>query len=88
MPISVVTVAEGAVKLRKLLNSLSAQCPDSKFSLSGYSKGAIVLHNTDLPPDVQAKVVAVAVFGVRNYDSSSLESTNFDSSAGPKSEDW
>ena len=62
--LSVVTVRAGANNLASLMTSLATRCPNAKFSLSGYSKGALVLHQTDLPANVQSRVVAVAVFGV------------------------
>lgn len=58
------SVAAGARTLASLLSTLSSRCPNAKFSLSGYSKGALVMHRTTLSSSIQPKVVAVAVFGV------------------------
>lgn len=38
-------------------------CPKTVFALVGYSKGAMVVHETGLPADIKSKVVAVVVFG-------------------------
>ena len=62
--LSIVTVRAGANNLASLMTTLATRCPNAKFSLSGYSKGALVLHQTNLPANVQSRVVAVAVFGV------------------------
>ncbi|KAG8846824.1 hypothetical protein FRB91_011823, partial [Serendipita sp. 411] len=41
----------------------SALCPNQRYVLSGYSKGALVLHSTTLSSSLKAKVRAVLVFG-------------------------
>ena len=43
------TVAAGARTAASQIQSLAAQCPDAKFSLSGYSK---VIHSTSRPSPV------------------------------------
>ncbi|KIY70994.1 carbohydrate esterase family 5 protein [Cylindrobasidium torrendii FP15055 ss-10] len=58
-----ITVTEGAKTLATLLTSQSTSCPDQKFILSGYSKGAMVIHNTNLTSTVQSSVCGIAVFG-------------------------
>ncbi|KAG8816274.1 hypothetical protein FRC18_001089 [Serendipita sp. 400] len=42
----VVTVAAGAAITASYLSTQSALCPNTRFVLSGYSKGALVLHST------------------------------------------
>ncbi|KAI5892053.1 alpha/beta-hydrolase [Schizophyllum commune H4-8] len=61
----VVTVAEGAQTLADLIASQASACPDQRFILSGYSKGAMVVHSStaDLTDDLISKVCGIAVFG-------------------------
>lgn len=61
-----VTVAQGARTAASLINAQVAACPDQRFVLSGYSKGAMVVHKTELSEDAKAKVAAVVVFGDPN----------------------
>ncbi|KAG8823486.1 hypothetical protein FRC18_010723 [Serendipita sp. 400] len=67
----VVTVAAGATTTASYLATQSALCPNQRFVLSGYSKGALVVHGTTLSSAVKAKVLAILVFGdpSRNNDS-------------------
>ncbi|KAH7334954.1 cutinase [Rhizoctonia solani] len=58
-----VTVQAGASMTAQYLTSQSARCPEQKFILSGYSKGAMVMHNTKLNDAVKSKVMSVIVFG-------------------------
>ncbi|KAJ1306262.1 hypothetical protein OPQ81_010966 [Rhizoctonia solani] len=58
-----VTVQEGSAMTASYLKAQSAKCPDQKFVLSGYSKGAMVMHGTNLDESVKSKVMAVLVFG-------------------------
>lgn len=41
----VATVAAGSAIMKRYLQTQSASCPDQKYVLSGYSKGALVLHS-------------------------------------------
>ncbi|CUA67113.1 cutinase Cut4 [Rhizoctonia solani] len=59
----VASVAEGARMTEQYLAAQSARCPDQRFVLSGYSKGAMVMHKTNLSSDLKSKVFAVLVFG-------------------------
>ncbi|KAL1746925.1 cutinase [Schizophyllum fasciatum] len=61
----VTTVAEGAQTLADLIASQTSACPDQKFILSGYSKGAMVVHSStaDLTDELISKVCGIAVFG-------------------------
>ncbi|KAI4518789.1 alpha/beta-hydrolase [Schizophyllum commune Loenen D] len=61
----ITTVAEGAQTLADLIASQSSACPDQRFILSGYSKGAMVVHSStaDLTDDLISKVCGIAVFG-------------------------
>ncbi|CAE6533177.1 unnamed protein product [Rhizoctonia solani] len=59
----VATVQAGASTTAKYLADQSARCPDQKFVLSGYSKGAMVMHGTKLDDSVKSKVISVLVFG-------------------------
>ncbi|CUA76916.1 hypothetical protein RSOLAG22IIIB_02396 [Rhizoctonia solani] len=59
----VVTVQAGASTTAQYLAAQSARCPDQKFILSGYSKGAMVMHGTKLDDSIKSKVISVLVFG-------------------------
>ncbi|KAG8841610.1 hypothetical protein FRC20_004930 [Serendipita sp. 405] len=67
----VTTVAAGAAITASYLSTQSAACPNQKFILSGYSKGALVVHGTTLSSAIKAKVLAILVFGdpARNINS-------------------
>ncbi|KAG9051733.1 hypothetical protein FS842_011111 [Serendipita sp. 407] len=58
-----VTVAAGAAIVASYISTQSALCPNQRYVLSGYSKGALVLHSTTLSSSLKAKVRAVLVFG-------------------------
>ncbi|KAF8599892.1 alpha/beta-hydrolase [Ceratobasidium sp. AG-I] len=66
-----VTVAAGAAITATYISAQSALCPNQKFVLSGYSKGALVVHSTTLSSTLKAKVAAIVVFGdpARNINS-------------------
>jgi len=55
----------GGMVARDILNQAAAKCPTSKIFMSGYSQGAMVVHNGIAYADEQAKkrVAAVLVFG-------------------------
>ncbi|CAE6367018.1 unnamed protein product [Rhizoctonia solani] len=57
------TVQAGASMTAKYLAEQYARCPDQKFVLSGYSKGAMVMHSTKLDDTIKSKVISVLVFG-------------------------
>ncbi|KAL1694290.1 cutinase [Schizophyllum commune] len=61
----ITTVAEGAQTLADLIASQASACPDQRFILSGYSKGAMVVHSStaDLTDELISKVCGIAVFG-------------------------
>lgn len=56
--------ASGGPKMAKLVKSTMASCPNTKIVLSGYSQGAMVVHNTLAHQGVEgSKIAAVVVFG-------------------------
>lgn len=57
------TVAEGGQTMGDLIANLSSTCPEQKFILSGYSKGAMVVHATDLSDELKSHVCGISVFG-------------------------
>lgn len=59
-------MAEGAATAAKVLTDKVQQCPEVELALVGYSKGAIVAHETSVSQDVQDQVAAIAVFGDPN----------------------
>ncbi|KAL8278555.1 hypothetical protein RQP46_009047 [Phenoliferia psychrophenolica] len=61
----VATVTAGASLMQQRIAATLSSCPDTSFILSGYSKGAMVVHHTAavLSPAEQNAVKAVAVFG-------------------------
>ncbi|CAE6337368.1 unnamed protein product [Rhizoctonia solani] len=67
----VVTVAAGAAITAGYLASQAVACPNQRFILSGYSKGALVLHSTTLTSSLKSKVASILVFGdpARNINS-------------------
>ncbi|KAG9077227.1 hypothetical protein FRC06_009021 [Ceratobasidium sp. 370] len=67
----VVTVAAGAATTQSYLASQAAACPNQRFVLTGYSKGALVLHSTTLASNLKSRVASILVFGdpARNIDS-------------------
>ncbi|KAH7334955.1 cutinase [Rhizoctonia solani] len=62
-PEYVTTVAAGARMTEQYLAEQSARCSNQRFILSGYSKGAMVMHKTNLSDDLKSKVLTVLVFG-------------------------
>ncbi|CAE6383745.1 unnamed protein product [Rhizoctonia solani] len=67
----IVTVAAGAAITEAYLRLQSAACPNQRFVLSGYSKGALVLHKLDLSSTIKSKIASILVFGdpARNINS-------------------
>ncbi|CAE6533209.1 unnamed protein product [Rhizoctonia solani] len=67
----VTTVAAGAVITAGYLATQAALCPSQRFILSGYSKGALVLHSTTLTSALKSKIASILVFGdpARNINS-------------------
>ncbi|KAB5591609.1 Cutinase [Ceratobasidium theobromae] len=57
------TITQGATMTVKYLTAQAARCPNQRFALGGYSKGAMVLHSTSLTSDVKKKIAAIVVFG-------------------------
>jgi cutinase len=59
------SVAAGADDARAHVESIVANCPDTRLVLAGYSQGAAVIDTiTDqLPPEAADHVAAVAIFG-------------------------
>ncbi|KAG9088886.1 hypothetical protein FRC07_012455 [Ceratobasidium sp. 392] len=57
------TVEEGARNTEKYIADQAAACPNQRFVLSGYSKGAMVIHQMNLAPALKNKVLSIAVFG-------------------------
>ncbi|KAJ1306231.1 hypothetical protein OPQ81_010937 [Rhizoctonia solani] len=67
----VVTVAAGAAITRTYLAAQAIACPNQRFILSGYSKGALVVHELSLSSSLKSKVASILVFGdpARNINS-------------------
>ncbi|QRW25525.1 cutinase [Rhizoctonia solani] len=65
------TVAAGAAITEAYLRLQSIACPNQRFVLSGYSKGALVLHKLDLSSTIKSKIASILVFGdpARNINS-------------------
>ncbi|KAF8684915.1 Cutinase [Rhizoctonia solani] len=59
----IVTVAAGAAITTSYLAAQAIACPNQRFVLSGYSKGALVLHSTTLTSNLKSKVASILVFG-------------------------
>jgi cutinase len=59
------SIAAGAGDASAHVQSIAAQCPNSKIVLGGYSQGAAVVDSITqtMPPDVADHVAAVAVLG-------------------------
>ena len=50
--------------MQKLVDQAASQCPDSKIVVSGYSQGAMVVHNAASQSGFQAsKIAGVVLFG-------------------------
>lgn len=58
---------QGASDAESHIKTRAAACPNMKFVLAGYSQGAMVMHDVKLSADLEAKVVAIAVFGMFIY---------------------
>ncbi|KAG8751674.1 hypothetical protein FRC12_012314 [Ceratobasidium sp. 428] len=65
------TVAEGARKTEQYITDQAARCPNQRFILSGYSKGAMVIHRTNPNAALKTKIFTIAVFGDPNRKSGS-----------------
>ncbi|QRW25500.1 cutinase [Rhizoctonia solani] len=57
------TVTAGAKSTVDYITAQAARCPDQRFVLGGYSKGAMVIHSTSLSSALKSKVAAIVVFG-------------------------
>ncbi|QRV98400.1 cutinase [Ceratobasidium sp. AG-Ba] len=57
------TLTEGANMTVDHIASQAATCPDQRFILGGFSKGASVMHRVDLPNELKSKVLAINIFG-------------------------
>lgn len=57
------TVQQGASTASDVLTAMAEDCPDGQIAMVGYSKGAMVAHETELSQDVQDRMAAVAVYG-------------------------
>ncbi|CAE6452280.1 hypothetical protein RSOLAG1IB_07369 [Rhizoctonia solani AG-1 IB] len=67
----IVTVAAGAAITTTYLAAQAISCPNQRFVLSGYSKGALVLHGLSLSSNLRSKIASILVFGdpARNINS-------------------
>ncbi|KAG9127011.1 hypothetical protein FRC07_001036 [Ceratobasidium sp. 392] len=59
----VTTVAAGAWMTEQHIANRASACPNQRFVLGGYSKGALVVHAINLAPALKAKALAIIVFG-------------------------
>ncbi|KAH7334941.1 cutinase [Rhizoctonia solani] len=57
------TITAGAKMTVDYITAQAARCPNQRFALGGYSKGAMVIHSTSLSSALKAKVAAIVVFG-------------------------
>ncbi|CCO29333.1 Cutinase [Rhizoctonia solani AG-1 IB] len=57
------TVTAGAKMTVDYITAQAARCPNQRFALGGYSKGAMVVHSTSLSSALKSKVAAIVVFG-------------------------
>ncbi|KAF8598838.1 alpha/beta-hydrolase [Ceratobasidium sp. AG-I] len=58
------TVAQGVLMTTQYLNEQAARCPKQCFVLSGYSKGALVVHDlVTIDDKIKSKMFAILVFG-------------------------
>ncbi|KAH7133349.1 cutinase-domain-containing protein [Dactylonectria estremocensis] len=55
----------GSAKMASLVESAMKKCPDTKVVISGYSQGAMLVHNAakSLSSDVTGKIAAAVTFG-------------------------
>ncbi|CAE6375530.1 unnamed protein product [Rhizoctonia solani] len=58
-----VTVQAGVNTATAHLTSEASRCPNQKYILSGYSKGAMVVRNMRLSPTLKSRVISILVFG-------------------------
>ncbi|CAE6384151.1 unnamed protein product [Rhizoctonia solani] len=57
------TVTAGATLTVNYISAQAARCPNQRFALGGYSKGAMVIHSMSLSSTLKSKVAAIVVFG-------------------------
>ncbi|KAJ1306230.1 hypothetical protein OPQ81_010936 [Rhizoctonia solani] len=57
------TVTAGATMTVNYLTAQAASCPNQRFALGGYSKGAMVIHSISLSSTMKDKIAAIVVFG-------------------------
>ncbi|KAG8691034.1 hypothetical protein FRC11_007362, partial [Ceratobasidium sp. 423] len=57
------TVSAGVNMTVEYITAQAARCPDQRFALGGYSKGAMVVHGMNLDSVHKTKVAAIVVFG-------------------------
>jgi cutinase len=69
----VIAPGQGATKVVNHLKDRAARCPNEKYVLSGYSKGAMVqvLAMPRIPANIEPRVKAVVLFGDPFHDSNS-----------------
>ncbi|CUA77052.1 hypothetical protein RSOLAG22IIIB_12514 [Rhizoctonia solani] len=61
------SVVHGADLAVSKIARQAAHCPEQRFAIGGYSKGALVIHKMNLPDDLKAKIVAIVAFGDPAY---------------------
>ncbi|CCI48105.1 unnamed protein product [Albugo candida] len=59
----ITSAAIGSANAVRHLTTRAAECPGTKFALSGYSQGAMVVHGMRLDATLKDKVIGIAVFG-------------------------
>ncbi|KAG8730163.1 hypothetical protein FRC12_020448 [Ceratobasidium sp. 428] len=57
------TVAAGARTTEAYIAKQAAACPNQRFIIGGYSKGALVVHQINLSSALKSKVASINVFG-------------------------
>ncbi|CAE6471081.1 unnamed protein product [Rhizoctonia solani] len=57
------SIKQGAAMTVDYLILQAARCPDQRFVIGGYSKGALIVHSMNLPYALKSQVVAIVVFG-------------------------
>jgi cutinase-like protein len=71
------SIAAGAYDMSAHVQSMAANCPNTRMVLGGYSQGAAVVDvsTTQMPPGVANHVAAVAVFGNPSASGSFVRTT-------------
>jgi cutinase len=79
----IIAPGQGATKVVQHLKERSAKCPNEKYVLTGYSKGAMVqvLAMPQIPAAIAERVKAVTLFGDPFHDAGSK--SNAPGAAGP-----